>query len=87
MRSLAFGGHPYLCLLSIHAQLAGAEGPHAMAARRVLERIVDDVASRADRYPAIDAGRNVMNQLYLLSADEISETARRLYGAGGSGLL
>jgi len=80
-RSLARCPEPLLGLLAVHAQLEGGEGPHLVASRRALSRIVKYIAAHSRKFPAIDCQRNILNQLYLLSGEEVRGIAQEIYSA------
>ena len=78
-RSLARCPEPLLGLLAVHAQLNGVKGPHLVASRRALSRIVEYIAARPEKFPAIDGERNILNQLYRLSGEELRGIAREMH--------
>jgi tetratricopeptide (TPR) repeat protein len=77
-RSLACCSEPLLALLAVHAQLKGGEDPHSVASRRALSRIIDCVAAHPEEFPSIDCGRNILNQLYRLSGEQVRGIARKV---------
>ncbi len=80
-RSLARCPEPLLGLLALHAQLEGGGGPHLIASRHALSRIVKYIAAHPEIFPAIDCERNILNQLYLLSGEEVRGIAQEIYSA------
>jgi tetratricopeptide (TPR) repeat protein len=78
LHSLAYGKDALLGLLTVQSQLSQGEGAHTIAARRVLQRLVDYVAENPGDFQAIDFRRNILNQIYLLEGRDIHRIARLL---------
>jgi len=72
-RSLSASVHPSAALFSTTSFLPYrlAAPPHSLAYHEIVKRIVVEIDAHPDRYPSIDRGYNILQQLDRLSAAEM----------------
>ncbi len=76
MAELVYGGKPFSCLATLMAPFLGAPNfPHGVANAWVFQDIVRQISEHPERYPEVDASRNILLQLPALSEKQIHELA------------
>jgi tetratricopeptide (TPR) repeat protein len=78
LNALVASDSPWSVLAEIASFLPHTEEilPHSVGYARLLRSLVGTIAENPDDYPSIDPGRNVLQQLHRLSADEIHRAGR-----------